>query len=83
MNIGNIVHKKSRVSIKQHINSEKQLFPMVCFGSQQWGGIMNTFRIFFFIQRFYDSFTGGKRDEKLILPLNSSVSVTLNQEEVW
>lgn len=24
----------------------------------------------------------GKRDEKLILPLNSSVSVTLNQEEV-
>lgn len=38
---------------------------------------------FFFIQKFYDSFTGGKRDEKLILPLNSSVSVTLSQEEVW
>ena len=26
--------------------------------------------------------TGGKRDEKLILPVNSSLSVTLNQSEV-
>ena len=26
--------------------------------------------------------TGGKRDEKLILPINSSLSVTLNQDEV-
>ena len=25
---------------------------------------------------------GGKRDEKLILPINSSLSVTLNQDEV-
>lgn len=26
--------------------------------------------------------SGGKRDENLILPVNSSLSVTLNQDEV-
>lgn len=33
------------------------------------------FNVFFF-------FTGGKRDEELILPLNSSLSVTLGIDEV-
>ena len=26
--------------------------------------------------------SGGKRDEELVLPVNSSLSVTLNQDEV-
>ena len=30
----------------------------------------------------FSLFVGGKRDEKLILPVNSSVSVTLSQKQV-
>lgn len=32
--------------------------------------------------RTFISFAGGKRDEQLILPLNSSLSVTLDKKEV-
>lgn len=32
--------------------------------------------------RTFISFSGGKRDEQLILPLNSSLSVTLDKKEV-
>ena len=31
---------------------------------------------------FYISFSGGKRDESLILPLNDSLSFTLNQDDM-
>lgn len=31
---------------------------------------------------FVSSFAGGKRDEDLILPMNDSLSVTLNLEQV-
>lgn len=30
----------------------------------------------------WSSVSGGKRDEELILPINSSLSVTLHQEQV-
>lgn len=36
----------------------------------------------FIRENVYVCLTGGKRDEELILPVNSSLSATLSQEEV-